>query len=1427
MKFKGLCFFFIILIVVPAFLPRFTFQSEALAGQNDVFSKVIYFVKYKYYVSSAEVEEKVKTQSFFLKDQLKKTINPLKAVQLSIDHFANNLGANDDVLSRIIKVTINNPADSVSFLNAIRTDPSVEFVQRSNTYKIDYIPNDSLVSGQWGLNKIQAFDAWNITQGSDSVLLGIIDTGIDYKHPDLKNKIYYNPGEIGLDKNGEDKRFNGIDDDHNGFVDDYMGWDFTNRVGFPFDSTAGDYLNWDNDPNDEHGHGTAIAGIAGAETNNISGVAGVAPKIKILNIRAFDPTGVGDEDDVASAILYAVKMGVKVINMSFGDVSFSYVLKDVIKYAYSKNIVLVASSGNSGNDEAHYPSGYSEVISVGNSTEDDYIASSSSYGSTLDLVAPGTLILSTSKDGGYSVVSGTSASAPFVSAAASLILSLGNYTNEEVKQILKSTSDDIEQPGWDSRSGAGRLNLYKALSINAPSVIKFNYPRQDFATNRDTLQISASILSPYFLKYDLYYGIGLNPDNWTPLFQNGQYQFANKNIYTLDAKSLPDTVYDLRLVVYLSNGRTMEERTNFYIMRAPPIIQLISRGPAFYGNVSTILAVLYTDELSTARMYYRLNGSTNFDFITLDGFNINNRFVKQYHYGFIPRELIKTNSTYDVYFEAENLAGLKTVIDNKGNYFEFSSSFNINNAAEYELSYNLPPGSIYQNPLYITSGDSNEVAFRSVNDLATTGFYKLSNNSFEKIDSLKNIIVQDYGDFNHNGQKDILGLFVYNGYLLEQENSTSSKFVQTYSDTSSSFWPILAQDIDNDGKTEVLAVSSDSSITVWKVTNDLKVTDPIKLVNFSPKGTEGNIYDSPHAVIADLDGDGKNEIWMVDKDGDIFDYKVAGPDNFVQGKVFSTGFLSSSSYLTSGDYNGDGKKELAVLLHSITDIDAAPFYRLLIFNIISDSINVLYDQAFIDAASEFNSSFQKADNSIRFADIDNDGKDELILFTYPYSYIFKYNNGNNDIISYKENINSNSIFIGDLNQNGVQEIAFPTNNKITFSEFTISKKASAPINLFGYSLDSSTIRLSWEGRGDKFYIYRGADISNLTLFDSTNRIEFIDKNLLKGIYYFYSVQAYDASKQFPKSNISSVVSVFSHVPGKVIGTKSISQNSVEIDFSEKINITVDNLNSFEIMGIGAPNSADPSSQYSYTIYYKSNLPIGKNYLYVEGLKDLYGSFIPNDTVGFNVDSVKSTKEFFISSYEILNSYLIKIIFNLDVDKSSAVDINNYSFEPQNNISSVEVDQVDPKVIYIKLDGKKPVGSIGKEYKLKIANVISSVSDGSITINNGAGGNIVLSDYAKNLSDVYVYPNPARIENGGGKVTFANLPQRAKITIFNLEGKQMSELEEKDGNGGVDYNLKDKSGVELSSGIYIFRVVMLDNSNNEIDSKIGKFAVIKR
>ena len=1387
---------------------------------SQIAAQTTYFIKYKQNVPLSEMEQKVRQDQFVPQGIPFQVQTEVK----SVNYLAKGIAKSDDVLGRIIKITFNNDVDEASLLQLQNLDQNIEYVEKASVYQINFTPNDSLVSQQWALDKIQAFDAWDKTQGTDSILIGIIDTGIDYLHPDLKNKIYQNPGEIGTDASGNDKRTNGIDDDGNGFIDDYRGWDFTDRVGFPFDSSGGDYLDWDNDPFDEQGHGTYISGIAGAQTNNLTGIAGVAPNIKLVILRAFDPGGFGEEDDVAAAILYAVQNRVKVLNMSFGDYTFSYVLRDVIRYAYSKNLVLVGSAGNSNSSLPHYPSGYTEVICVGNSTQDDFRSSNSNYGSTLDLMAPGTQIVTTARNNNYASIGGTSAATPHVAAAAALILSLGNYTNEEVKQILKSTSDDIGEPGWDIFTGAGRLNLYRAVTVVAPSVIKFNHPTQDFATLDDSLKINATVLSPLFSYFNLFYGYGFNPTNWISLIEQGSNQFSNQDIFSLNLSSLPDSVYCLRLVVQLTNGRTLEERVNFLISREPPMPELISVGPTFYGDKTTIMAAMSTNQPSITRMYYRKIGEAQFNFVTLDGFNTNNQFVKYLHYGFIPKQLVEQNSAYEVYFEAENLVGLKTIVNDNGQNFLFTTNYDAQYSAETKLSFSLPPGSLYQNPVNLTQNNLNEVFLRPYNNSRVTNLLNLNNDTFEIVDSLNEKIIRDFGDFNNNGLNDVLTSWVRNGYILEQQSANSSSLNQKFGDESGKFWPVLAKDIDGDNITEVVAVNSDTSVKVWKVNNDLSLSNPVTLTNFTEEKYGINILDAPNAVVADINDDGINEIWFVDVDGDIFSYNIVGTNNYQQGTIVPTNFWGSSAYLAAGDFDGDGKSELAVLLHSIDAIDVAPYYRLVVFNLLNNQINILYDQALIDASTEFRSSFQLAENSIRFADIDDDLKDELILFMFPYSYIFKHEFvGSNKIISFKENINSNSIFIGDLNHNNVKEVAFPTSQGINFYEFSVSNKASTPYNVSGYSLDSTRIFLSWEGNVDQYYIYRGSTSTNLTLLDSViSEIQYVDINLNSNSTYFYAIQALDPIKQDPYSNLSSIKEVYCHRPGQVDSIYDTSENSVSVYFSEKMSNTIENLQAFTLNSNVYPNSISPASQYSYLLTFSDELPVGENELVVNGLRDAYGSPIQSATINFTVDSTIIKPEFFIASFKIVDPYNFKIIFNLNVDPQTAENVDNYFFEPNNKATSIKVDQNNRKSVNISLKGQNPIGSVGREYVLRIKDVYSS---NNLKINEGAGSYIVLSSFANDLSEVYVYPNPVKPSNGE-ILTFAMLPKYAQITIWSIDGKMIGEVEESDGNGGASFNLVDSNGKQLSSGIYFYRVVMTDDKKNEQEEKLGKFAVIR-
>src|ERR1035437_1954262 len=274
---------------IVSILPLFVYSIN-------VFSQQTYFIKYKDNISKSAVADQISTKQIIKSALLKSAQN----INYKVDYFAKSFGKNIESLSRIIKVTFNNNQDNSFLLQMASSDPDIEYIEPAHKYHVDTVPNDSLVNQQWALAKIHAFDAWNITEGSDTVLVGLVDTGIDYLHADIKNKIYINPGEIGTDAQGRDKRSNGIDDDGNGFIDDYMGWDFVDEVGYPFNTTGGDFLGWDNDPMDQLFHGTFVAGIIAAETNNLIGIAGVAPKIKLLNCRAFDPTGNGQEDDVAA-----------------------------------------------------------------------------------------------------------------------------------------------------------------------------------------------------------------------------------------------------------------------------------------------------------------------------------------------------------------------------------------------------------------------------------------------------------------------------------------------------------------------------------------------------------------------------------------------------------------------------------------------------------------------------------------------------------------------------------------------------------------------------------------------------------------------------------------------------------------------------------------------------------------------------------------------------------------------------------------------------------------------------------------------------------------------------------------------------------------------------------------------------------------------
>jgi subtilisin family serine protease len=321
-------------------------------------------------------------------------------------------------------------------------------------------PDDPGFSLQWGLENtgqapfygkpgadISAKTAWGATTGSSTVTIALIDTGVDYNHPDLAANIWKNSGEY----------LNGADDDGNGYIDDIRGWNFVSK---------------NNDPMDDNGHGTHCAGTLAAIGNNGIGTAGVGWNLKIMPLKFLDSKGNGYTSDAISAILYATQKGIPIISCSFSGPGESQALKEVIDSSSALFICAAGNSGASSDISPQYPAAYpsSQIISVAASTSSDTLASFSNYGtSSVDLAAPGETIYSTTRAGGYSYLSGTSMAVPYVTGTAALLKTLNpSLTTAQIKSRILGSVDIIPALSGKVATG-GRLNAAKALGISTPA----------------------------------------------------------------------------------------------------------------------------------------------------------------------------------------------------------------------------------------------------------------------------------------------------------------------------------------------------------------------------------------------------------------------------------------------------------------------------------------------------------------------------------------------------------------------------------------------------------------------------------------------------------------------------------------------------------------------------------------------------------------------------------------------------------------------------------------------------------------------------------------------------------------------------------------------------------------------------------------------
>ena len=1391
---------------------------------SQILSQTTLYVKYR----TVENASLAFSEASSIITNLNQNLTKNKQSTSKISTLTTQFGELNTNLARIVKYEIASEEELDKFLNKIKNNSSVEYIHTSSKYYIDAIPSDSLFSQQWSLKSINAINAWELfPQNSKEIIIAVIDTGIDYLHPDLTNILYKNKGEVGIDKNGNDKSINGIDDDDNGFIDDYQGWDFVDKLNiFPAELEA-DFTGWDNDPSDEHGHGTNISGVIGAEHNKL-GIAGAHPNAKIMNLRAFDKNGTGEEDDAAAAIIYAVKMGAKIINMSWGDNQYSKLLKDVIEYAYENGVVLVGSSGNSSSDDPHYPSGFSYVISVGAIQENNAIASFSNYGSTLDLVAPGSQIITTNLGGSYKTVSGTSVSAPFVSAASAMLAATTNFSNEEIKQILKSTAIDLGDNGWDEFFGAGNLDMEKALKILSPSEIKINNPVQDYFSKGDSLEINITCISPYFKDYNLLFGKGNNPNDWEQLSTgNEKYQTYQEDVYKLDISKLPDTTYTVRILVNRIDGNTLEERVNFTIDRTPPEILNYNFFPAMLNEKEILQASIITDEPVKAKLYYReSNSNEEFKFVYLDGFNGDLGNISQKHFGFLPIEEQLNGFDHEFYFELINQSNLKTILKDEQNYFSAKNIINIRVVTNRPTEYSVPNGRIYPQPLKLNGSNENFILLNENETSSDITIYKLANSKLEEVSKIKNRIPVSVNDFNKDGKTDILSLYVKNGYIETQIAPGNNEFQTVFSDSSGEFWPAYADDIDNDEKFEIIVFSSDTTITIFEVGTDFSLRKEAELKIFvSDDIAEKSIFRNNNILVDNFDDDLQNEIVTLDNYGRLILYQINGSDTYANDKIIEHFYpIESNSKFTKGDFNGDGRLDIAVLMEFEENIFETPLIYCSIFSLNLDDIELHFQNMFITTENSFVSSFEKQYTSILLEDLNQNDKDDLIVFAYPNSYIFE-DDENPNLLFYQKDVNSQSIFVGDLDDHGIKEVGIPSGDKLYFQEFSEDGRISPPIITDYYSLDSNRIYIEWNISDYPVFVSRigkgnSASKPRFTSVSTNSYIDTTEPNLT----YDYLVEYHNPKDSTIISKWSNIVTLHSHAPGKVRNIVLFNNNKLEISFTQPIETKNVKLINFLVDNDQYPSSVSSSSEYSYILTLPDSILEGNHSLTINNLRDYYNTPYNDTTISFKfTDPIKTEDRLFITNYSIIDNYNLIVNYNLQLDDISALNIINYTFRPNNLVKTIIYNSDDKKSI--KITTTKPFGSIGKEYILKVENIFSSVNSGYLPIGLHSGSEIVLSSNAENLDDIYVYPNP--IEFGThNNITFANLPPKVDIYIYSIDGIFVKMISEEDGNGGVSWNLQDENNIFIGSGIYFYKAISLDNLNNKIQEKIGKFAVIK-
>ena len=1250
-------------------------------------------------------------------------------------------------------------------------------------------PNDPKYPEQWSLPLMKLPQAWAIEKGNREVVIAIIDSGIDYRHDDLAPKVWINPGEAPN---------NGLDDDGNGYVDDIYGWDFTDAPNL---QAEGDYIEGDNEPIDESGHGTHVAGIAGALPDNGIGIAGVAWECPLMAIRAGLSLGGSSrmqDDDSAAAIVYAADNGASVINMSWGSEHRSFVIQDAIDYAYARGVVLVAAAGNSQKPEAIFPAAYRKVIAVASTEQNQQRFYQSNFGAAIDIGAPGNVILSTQINNQYRLLTGTSMASPHVAGVAALMLAKRpGLTHEEVRHILINTADPVYREDSDELDerfvGAGTVNAERALLASGALQARILAPETN-SGGADAITVIGTAGGYKFRSWQLSYGASTVPTVFTPFTQPSVAQKISEILTVWDTTTVPEGIYTVRLTTTATDGQETHDQVVLSVDRTPPHIISLTATETLYGERGLTVFTWATDDITQNTLYYRRKGSlAPFAPVTATDLGIEHFF-----------SLGLETGIYQFFVEAENMTNLKAREDNGGAFYDIDVVGGyVSPSGFIEKPLDIPPLHIASvtsdfdadgllelvgSPLDLENGTDTDLqtAILAIYERLPTGKYELAH-TVESVDGLSNLekfITWRVDDTDGDALLEILATDDERTFLVE------STVPHGYPNRIIWESPFLSggtiADLDGDGQKEIIGADNNNDrllVFEYDPTVNAHVEKAV-LVNESPGS---NVFAQTFAI-ADFDEDGRTELVAGDSEGELFLYEVTTISNTFRLEWQTQLPLKDITQFASGDLTGDGKPEFVVGgLLSLPDLPSSGplIWKFFVFTHTSNGYAVLSDGA--RDATVAVAPHRLYGNSLAIADLDRDGYNELIVATYPNLYVMRWNGTTLRPFWHRRMEETPMLLTAELNQNDFNEFYVNLEDGIyrfesIFATDPNSIDTRKPWNVEARPLTEKAVQVTWDAQADDTTVGVGSPrpLSQQTLLFSVYRAQgekekappdsdfqkvaedltvtrYIDRRVTKGNTYWYTVTTQvdesetrrtDAVAATPREPPQLVRAVYHRPEGEM----SALQVDAQIDMSDE--------------------SLQRNVWVIVTFDRRMDLNVGDENRYILRVTKRIDGVTPKSAIRDRMGT--------------------RALLVFDADSLLAHFGQPLTAEPDRyEITVSNVTDID----------ENPIRAATRPLEIPPNVVGAAVSD---------------------LTQVRVYPNPVRPNRTDkGVITFDRLPVGTRIQLFDVRGVLLETLNvtEQDHNR-KEWWLTSNNTADVSSGIYIY-VLEFDTLK-----KIGKIAVIK-